>query len=393
MSHELRTPLNGILGYAQLLRMEGDLAPMQVGRVDAMLGAGKHLLSTINEVLDLSEIEAGHAELRLERVDPRDVGQACIDVVSPLANAKGLRLSFMAAHDVPEHISIDATRLRQVLLNLLGNAVKFTIAGAVELRLGLTPDRAGLHFEVVDTGRGIPADKRDLLFQEFERMNPVADAKVEGAGLGLALSARIAGLLGGKLRHRDNPSGGSVFSLDLPLGAREGDTPRLCAPATATAEQPPRRALRILVVDDQPMNRDIASAFLLRSGHDTVCADDALAGIAAASAEEFDVILMDVRMPGMDGLEATRRIRALPGPRALVPIVALTAQAFAEQIQECLKAGMNSHLGKPFTPAELLKAVTLAADLEPQKSLPRCRLLMTTGAQKPDLDQGSGFGA
>lgn len=267
--------------------------------------------------------------------------------------------------NLPDHVSTDATRLRQVLLNLLGNAVKFTGTGVVDLRLGCTPDRAGLQFAVVDTGPGIPADTRDRFFQEFERVNPEADATVEGAGLGLALSARIAHLLGGSLSYRDNPVGGSMFSLDLPLAASTTVATRPRAPATVMAHEQPRQGFRILVVDDQPMNREIGSAFLRHSGHVAVCADNALAGIAAAATDDFDVILMDVQMPGIDGLEATRRIRALPGPRARVPIVALTAQAFAAQVQACLPAGMKFHLGKPFTPAQLLEAVTRATDTAP----------------------------
>ena len=364
MSHELRTPLNGILGYAHLLRMEADLPPHQAARVDAMLGAGKHLLSMINEVLDLSEIEAGHAELRLDRIDPSDLGQTCIDLIGPLATAKRLQLGYEVAPDVPGTMATDATRLRQVLLNLLGNAVKFTNTGRIDLRLGCTPDGAGLRFAVVDTGPGIPSDKCHRLFQEFERVNPAADANVEGAGLGLALSARIAHLLGGTIGYRDNPAGGSVFSLDLPLAASTATTAHRTA--TITPQQRPGHGLRILVVDDQPMNREIASAFLRHSGHVAMCAENAQAGIAAAEANDFDLILMDVQMPGIDGLEATRRIRALPGPRANVPIVALTAQAFAAQVQACLQAGMNGHLGKPFTPAQLQDAVTRATGPAPQ---------------------------
>lgn len=364
MSHELRTPLNGILGYAHLLRMEADLPPDQAARVDAMLGAGKHLLSMINEVLDLSEIEAGHAELRLDRIDPSELGQTCVDLIGPLAMAKRLQLGYEVAPDVPGTVATDATRLRQVLLNLLGNAVKFTATGRIDLRLECTPDGAGLRFAVVDTGPGIPSDKCHRLFQEFERVNPAADANVEGAGLGLALSARIAQLLGGTIGYRDNPAGGSVFTIELPLAAGAANTARRLTPVVP--QQRPRHGLRILVVDDQPMNCEIARAFLRHSGHVAVCADNAQAGIAAAEADDFDLILMDVQMPGIDGLEATRRIRALPGPRALVPIVALTAQAFAAQVQACLQAGMNGHLGKPFTPAQLLDAVTRATEPAPR---------------------------
>ena len=362
MSHELRTPLNGILGYAHLLRLEPGLNTVQAGRVDAMLDAGAHLLQMINRVLDLSEVEAGQAELRLSEVDPNEVARACLDLVRPPAEAKGLALDLVAAPDTFQRITTDPTRLRQVLLNLLGNAVKFTARGAVQLRMRTVLDGAILRFEIADTGPGIPAEHHDRLFKEFDRLDAEAAGAVEGAGLGLALSARFASIMGGCLGHEDNPNGGSVFWFELPLiasGARglPAVTPLPVASCPTSAQS---RPLQVLVVDDVAMNRDIAGAFLHAAGHAVVFAGDGTAAIAAAEAAEFDVVLMDVRMPGVDGLEATRRIRALPGTRAQVPIVALTAQAFAEQIGECLLAGMDSHLAKPFAPEALLDAVAHA---------------------------------
>lgn len=362
MSHELRTPLNGILGYAHLLRLEPGLNTVQAGRVDAMLDAGAHLLQMINRVLDLSEIEAGQAELRLSEVDPNEVARACLDLVRPPAEAKGLALDLVAAPGTSQRITTDPTRLRQVLLNLLGNAVKFTARGAVQLRLRTALDGASLRFEVVDTGPGIPAEHRNRLFKEFDRLDAEAAGAVEGAGLGLALSARFASMMGGCLGHENNPSGGSVFWFELPLIANGAKSPPAAAPlpaASCPASAHPR-PLRVLVVDDVAMNRDIAGAFLRAAGHAVVLAEDGTAAIASAKSADFDVVLMDVRMPGVDGLEATRRIRALPGTRARVPIVALTAQAFAEQIEECLRAGMDSHLAKPFAPEALLDAVARA---------------------------------
>ena len=390
MSHELRTPLNGILGYAELLRLEGGLNAAQAARVGAMLGAGQHLLEMINGVLDLSEIEEGHAELRPVAIDLRSITQACLDLVRPAAAAKGLALTMDMAPGTPPSMVADPTRLRQVLLNLLGNATKFTAEGAVGLRLAAAGDR--LRIEVADTGPGIPAERRHQLFRDFERLGAEAGA-TEGAGLGLALSARLAALLGGRLGHEDNPGGGSVFWLELPLAA-PGTSPA-AAPVAATAPVPDRPGLpdagpasptaprfrtrpvehvtqaapataavhryRVLVVDDVAMNHDIAGAFLRAVGHEVACAEGGAKAVELAAASDFDAILMDVRMPGMDGLEATRRIRALAGPRGRVPIVAVTAQAFAEQISECRKAGMDSHLAKPFTPDALRAVVAHAA--------------------------------
>lgn len=368
MSHELRTPLNGILGYTQLLRLEGGLDATQERRLDAMLGAGQHLLEMINRVLDLSEVEAGHAELRATETDLRQVARACLELVQPAAEAKSLILRLDAAPSVPRMLTTDLTRLRQVLLNLLGNAVKFTIHGAVALRLRTLADGAVLRIEVADTGPGIQAGQRHRLFRDFERLDAEVTSTTEGAGLGLALSSRLAAMMGGSLGHEDNQGGGSVFWLELPLAAGAGAVTEL-VPATAPAPAlpntrpapPPARRLRVLVVDDVAMNLDIAGSFLRAGGHEVVCLDGGIPAVEAAGSGDFDVILMDVRMPEVDGLEAARRIRTLPGPRGRVPIVALTAQAFTEQVVECRAAGMDDHLAKPFTPEALLAVVTRAA--------------------------------
>jgi PAS domain S-box-containing protein len=358
MSHELRTPLNGILGYAQLLRLEGSLNPAQSGRVNSMVDAGKHLLQLITRVLDLSEIEAGHVELRAMEIDVRAVAASCLDQVRPTAEAKELSLDIEVAHGTPRKLVTDQTRLRQVVLNLLGNAVKFTSEGGVLLRLAATADGSALRIEVADTGPGIPAKERRRLFRDFERLDGEATGTTEGAGLGLALSARLAILLGGGLGHHDNPEGGSVFWLELPLDRVV--TPDAKPPADEVAAVVPT-TLHVLVADDIAMNRDIASSFLRVGGHRVTCVESGAEAVAAAATQDFDVVLMDVRMPEMDGLEATRLIRALAGPRGRVPIVALTAQAFTEQVAECRKAGMNGHLPKPFDPDSLLAAVLRAA--------------------------------
>ena len=356
MSHELRTPLNGILGYAQLLRLEGGLNATQTTRLDAMLGAGEHLLLMINRVLDLSEIEAEHVELHTAETEPGALAASCLDLVRPAAAAKALALRMAVAPDVPASVLVDQTRLRQIVLNLLGNAVKFTPAGSVLLEVSL-PAAGMFRVDVVDTGPGIPAAMRSHLFHEFERLGASgATEGVEGTGLGLALSARLAAVMGGRLTYEDNPGGGAIFRLELPLVTAATATPAAVAPPPPVAA--PRR---VLVVDDVAMNRDIAASFLRAVGHDVTMVADGAAAVAMAADSDFDMVLMDVRMPGMDGLEATRRIRALAGPRGKIPIVALTAQAFAEQIAACRDAGMTGHLAKPFTQAALLAVVADAA--------------------------------
>jgi len=366
MSHELRTPLNGILGYAQLLRIEGGLHGEQASRVDGMLTAGQHLLDMINIVLDISQIEAERVELHPADVETAQLARACLDLVRPAAQAKGLALETAFDPDAPGEIRADPTRLRQVMLNMLGNAVKFTARGSVVLRLRRTDAGSGVRVEVADTGPGIRPDQRAQLFQDFERLGADAQGAVEGAGLGLALSARLARLLGGSLGHEDNPGGGSIFWLELPAGA-EAPTGEPAPQAAAAVTEPagampqaPDGSLRVLVVDDVAMNREIASAFLEAAGHQAVCVEDGPAAVHAATASIYDVVLMDVCMPDMDGCEATRRIRALSMPHGSVPIVALTAQVFSEHLEECHAAGMDVHLAKPFTQEALLAALARA---------------------------------
>jgi len=361
ISHELRTPLNGILGCAELLRMEGGLDERQAARVEAMLGAGRHLLDLIRSVLELSEIEIGRGESRKAPAVLRSIAEGCLDLVRPKADDKGLALGLFIEPGLPSQIVSDPTRLRQVLVNLLANAVKFTARGGVDLRILKSCCGAKLRFEVADTGPGIPASEVGRLFKEFERLEIDASNKVEGAGLGLALAAGIASLICTDLGYEDKPGGGSVFWLEVLIDPVPSDQ---LAPSAARGldrnAAPGFRALRVLVVDDVAMNRDIASAFLQAAGHSVQCAESGAAALEAVTSAHFDVVLMDVRMPDMGGLEATRHIRALDGARGKVAVVALTAQAFTEQVRECLEAGMDTHLSKPFSKEALIAIVASA---------------------------------
>jgi signal transduction histidine kinase/CheY-like chemotaxis protein/HPt (histidine-containing phosphotransfer) domain-containing protein len=358
MSQELRTPLNNMIGDAQLLALEGDLNPAQDKRVDSMLSAGKHLLQMIACVLDLSEVEDEQIELQAVGFDVLTVATACVDLVRPTAEAKRLALSIAVTPGMRRDLVTDPDRLHQVLLNLLGNAVKFTSHGNVELRLRPGADGSVLRIEVADTGPGVPVNERRRLFREFERLDQEATSTVEGAGLGLALSSRLVTLLGGCLGHHENPGGGSVFWLELPMEPVAASAPAV--PLAVDGPASPPVALHVLVVDDVAMNRDIAGSFLRAAGHKVTSVENGAEAVAAVEAVDFNVVLMDVRMPEMDGLEATRRIRALQGVRGRVPIVALTARAFTEQVAECREAGMDSHLPKPFDPDTLLAAVLRA---------------------------------
>jgi signal transduction histidine kinase/DNA-binding response OmpR family regulator len=351
VTHELRTPLHGILGYAELLILEGGLTSAQSDRLRAMTSAGQYLLRMINTVLDVSQIEAGQLQLFPVEIELPSLVRDCLDVIRPSAEAKGLALGPPPV--APIRLFADATRLQQVLINLLGNAVKFTPTGTVEVRMRQTGTEESVHLEVADTGPGIWAKHHDKLFQTFERLNAQAASAIEGAGLGLALAAQLVRLMGGQIGYADNPGGGSVFWLELPFGEVAAAEVNAAAPRAAVSAT----HLRVLVADDDSMNRSIVTGFLTRGGHEVVCVDGGAAAVEAAATEHFDVILMDVRMPGMDGLEATRRIRALPAPRANVPVVALTAQAFTDQVEACRLAGMNTHISKPFAQVALLAAV------------------------------------
>ena len=359
MSHELRTPLNGILGYARLLRMDGGLTSVQATRVDAMLGAGKHLLHMIARVLDLSEIEADRVALQSAVFNPQAVASECIEVMRPVAEEKSLALRMKSAAGTPEEMVGDRIRLQQVLLNLLGNAVKFTSTGAVELTLRPAAGDRSLRIEIADTGPGIPDGQRARLFRDFERLDAAATRDTEGAGLGLSLSARLTQLMGGQIGHMARPGGGSIFWLELPFDPTL--QPPDLQPSTEDVVASSSAKLHVLVVDDIFMNRDIAGSFLRAAGHSVTCVEGGEQAIEAVASTNFDVVLMDVRMPEMDGLEATRRIRLREGAGRRVPILALSAQAFTEQVAECRTAGMDGHLLKPFDSEALLAAVARAA--------------------------------
>jgi signal transduction histidine kinase len=371
VTHELRTPLNGVLGYAQLLRIEGGLSSSQDARVGAMMQAGRHLLDMIEHVLDFATIESGRIELHPTAVSVRDLTEECIALVGPMATERGLQLRVVQSHDVPRQIVADPARLRQVLLNLLGNAVKYTDAGGVELRLAAGTSAGGLRVEIADTGRGIDAASRDRLFQDFERLDNTNS--VEGAGLGLAIAARIVGRMGGTIKYLPNsdvanpngtaPGGGSVFWFELPPG--ELVSAVLSNPVQGVS---PPSILRVLLVDDIQINLDVIGAFLKAAGHVVTMAESGPESIRLAAEQQFDLILMDVRMPGMGGLEATRRIRALPGARGEVPILALTAHAFPHQVARCKDAGMDGHLPKPIDYETLIKAVEQAVRRVPNRA-------------------------
>jgi signal transduction histidine kinase/CheY-like chemotaxis protein/HPt (histidine-containing phosphotransfer) domain-containing protein len=386
MSHELRTPLNGILGFAQVLLRDPVLSAEQREQVNTLHEAGRHLLELVNSLLDLSKIEAGKLDLHTRDVAVRPLLEACAGLLAPEVDRKGMTLKLEIAAGTPEAVEADATRVRQMLLNLLSNAVKFTPPGGrVEFRAAPLDGRPGLRIEVQDTGPGVPPEKRHLLFEDFSQLFPVA-GEGAGTGLGLAISARLAAAMGGRIGCDPEVTKGALFWVELPL--KEVPLP-VAAPAAAPVDTPtprPGRSLRVLVADDVAANRMVARAMLVAAGHRVDSAADGAEAVAAVQRESYDVVLMDVQMPVMDGLDATRRIRELEGNRSRVPILAVTASALPEQVVACRMAGMDGHLAKPIDRESLLAAVSRLAAGDTLAGLPAAAAEET---QAPLLDHAA----
>jgi PAS domain S-box-containing protein len=355
MSHEIRTPMNGIVGMAGILRREG-VTPLQAKRLDTIDASARHLLSVINDVLDLSKIEAG--KFTLEEA-PVAVGSLLANVVSILgerASAKGIRLLIETAK-LPNNLLGDPTRLQQALLNYASNAVKFTEKGSITLRALLqneSADAVMLRFEVEDSGIGIEPEALSRLFSAFEQADNSMNRRYGGTGLGLAITRRLAELMGGEAGAQSTPGVGSSFWFSARL--RKGGEAAAASTATAVDAEAQLRqrycGQRALVVDDDPTNREIALMQLEAAGLLADSAEDGADAVAMARKSPYAAILMDMQMPRLNGLEATRQIREIPGCRDL-PIIAMTANAFAEDKALCIEAGMNDFLIKPFNPDQL----------------------------------------
>ncbi|MCD0422508.1 response regulator [Rubrivivax sp. JA1024] len=361
MSHEIRTPLNAILGMAHLIRRSG-VTPQQAERLARIDAAGAHLLDTISTLLDLSKIEADM--LALDHV-PLQAADVVADVAAMLADgarAKRLELRTELA-PLPGPLLGDPTRLRQALTNYVANAIKFTDAGSVTLRVALQsepPDAVLLRFEVEDTGIGIPADVLPRLFNAFEQADGSITRRYGGTGLGLALTRRLARRMGGEAGARSLPGEGSVFWFTACLSRAPGAA---AAPAPVAAVADAEAMLRchhagrtVLLVEDDAVNREVTSCLLAEAGLAVELAEDGLQALECVARRSYDLVLMDMQMPGLDGLEATRRLRQLPRGHD-VPVVALTANAFAEDRGRCLAAGMDDFITKPVDPARLFEAV------------------------------------
>jgi signal transduction histidine kinase/DNA-binding response OmpR family regulator len=380
MSHEIRTPMNGILGVAGLL-MDMELGELERGYVRIMLESGNHLLQLINDILDFSRLDAGRLDLEDGAFDLPDMVRHTVDLLASQARAKGLDLVLEVAPDVPRRVGGDARRLRQVLLNLVGNAVKFTERGVVRVAVNRLRSNAGavrVGFAVSDTGIGIPPEALGKLFTEFTQVDSSISRRFGGSGLGLAISRRLVALMGGAIAAESVPGKGSVFRFDVRLRERdpvESAAPPLAAPppveptqeAEATQPTPPVGPLLVLVAEDNATNRLVATRMLERFGHRVDSVENGREAVEAVAARHYDLVVMDVMMPEMDGLKATGEIRALPGAAARTPILGLTANAQRADEEACIAAGMDLVATKPISAAQLAQAI---ADVMAQAGRP-----------------------
>lgn len=344
MSHEIRTPLNAIIGLSELLSME-EQPPHQREMMETIRSSGLGLLELINDILDFSKIESGRLELENRVFSPETEIRACFNTVKAQCKNPNLDLILEIPANMPE-LSGDAMRLGQVVINLLSNAVKFTPCGQVRLKMDLTPAPEGYRMimDVSDTGIGMSPDERSRLFQPFVQADAKISRKYGGTGLGLSISQRLITQMGGTLSCQSEKGKGTCFRVEVPFRTetKPEKGPEAASPGACHCKVP---RIRILVVEDNPVNQMLIQKMLKKMGHEITLARSGYEALERIS-EGYDIVLMDVQMPGIDGLETTRRIRELP-LRPQPRIVALTANAFEEDKQAVFDAGMDRYLSKP----------------------------------------------
>jgi signal transduction histidine kinase/CheY-like chemotaxis protein len=373
MSHEIRTPMNGILGMASLMLDSGDMTSAQRDNLELVRTSAQSLLLVLNDILDFSKIEAGKLSLESIEFDPTELVLDLLRLLRLRAEQKSLLLAHEIKPGVPRNIVGDPGRLRQVLLNLLSNAIKFTEKGGVSLQVEPTAPSAKnevlLRFSVTDSGIGIPAERQQAIFEPFYQADRSITRRFGGTGLGLTIASELVALMGGRLNVQSGPDG-SVFSFEVCFAVSEGQTQDITQLAKAVAQSGSGRtlestqvvkhtatavrALRILVAEDNPVNQLVVTRLMQKQGHTVIVAASGGEAIAALHRDTFDVILMDIHMPDLDGIQATRMIRASERNTGRhIPIIAVTAFAMKGDAEKCLAAGMDAYISKPIKASEL----------------------------------------
>lgn len=385
ISHEIRTPFHGLMGMLSLLRETG-LNARQVDYLRTATESADHLLVILNDILDMSQLENGRLTLNPTPVDLRRVLREVEALMRPPAAAKSLALHVEVAPEVPERVMADATRLKQILFNLLSNGIKFCDHGTVTVSLGVRPDSDGdrtLEFDITDTGIGMSEATLARLFNRFAQGDASPSRRHGGTGLGLEISRNLARLMHGDILVSSRPGEGSTFRLRLPLQPVVAASKDGLTPGGDPAGGP--RALRVLVAEDHPVNRQYLAALLDNLGHQAHFCANGQEAVQAARSQAYDLVLMDLHMPQLDGLAATRAIRALPdAARSTVPIVALTADGLADTRDRCLVAGMNDFLTKPVSPAKLATLLRQLFGSAPAASRPQPAGGLADASPAPD---------
>ncbi len=397
MSHEIRTPMTAILGYTDLLVEEGDVAkapPSRINAVNTIRSNANHLLRIINDILDMSKIEAGKMSVERIKTSPPQIIEEVVALMKSRAVGKGLDLRVEYDGPIPEQITSDPTRLRQILVNLVGNAIKFTEVGSITIRTSLSTDRRLLRLAVSDSGIGMTQEQRDVIakFESFTQADSSTTRKFGGSGLGLRISNALAQKLGGGINVKSQKGAGSTFTVSIDPGdlsgvklltseeiARQVAEAKRAIPKPETAkDDKPLEDLRLLLAEDGPDNQRLISFLLRKAGAKVTVAENGRIAIEKVNAapEPFDVVLMDMQMPELDGYGATRRLRR---ENYSGPIIALTAHAMAEDRQKCLDAGCDEFASKPIDRKKLIALIVEYAEKNAAKGMTKAHGLQSVG--------------